>query len=116
MLSIYCCACNEPLPAPPHTQELESKGELEDGDPLNSFFKKIFAGVGGCVVWRLGGWTAWAEAPANLIALPQSVGLHLPYNGSFPSAIHLYPIASGGMGAHKEHSEKSTGAHGALHL
>ena len=28
------------------TQEMEKKGELEDGDPLNGFFKKIFAQVG----------------------------------------------------------------------
>jgi len=27
-------------------KELEEKGELEDGDPLNGFFKKIFAQVG----------------------------------------------------------------------
>lgn len=26
-------------------KELEEKGELEDGDPLNNFFKKIFAQV-----------------------------------------------------------------------
>jgi hypothetical protein len=26
-------------------KELEEKGELEDGDPLNGFFKKIFAQV-----------------------------------------------------------------------
>ncbi len=26
-------------------QELEQKGELDDGDPLNGFFKKIFAQV-----------------------------------------------------------------------
>jgi len=26
-------------------QELEQKGELADGDPLNNFFKKIFAQV-----------------------------------------------------------------------
>lgn len=25
---------------------MEEKGELEDGDPLNGFFKKIFAQVG----------------------------------------------------------------------
>jgi hypothetical protein len=25
---------------------LEKKGELEDGDPLNNFFKKIFSQVG----------------------------------------------------------------------
>jgi hypothetical protein len=26
-------------------KELEEKGELEDGDPLNNFFKKIYGGV-----------------------------------------------------------------------
>ena len=30
---------------PPSEQEMEKKGELEDGDPLNGFFKKIFAQV-----------------------------------------------------------------------
>jgi hypothetical protein len=28
-------------------KELEEKGELEDGDPLNNFFKKIFSQVQG---------------------------------------------------------------------
>jgi hypothetical protein len=32
------------LPAA-EVKELEEKGELEDGDPLNGFFKKIFAQV-----------------------------------------------------------------------
>lgn len=32
-------------------QELEQKGELEDGDPLNNFFKKIFAQVRGWGRW-----------------------------------------------------------------
>lgn len=36
-------------------KELEEKGELEDGDPLNGFFKKIFAQVGLGVVEGGGG-------------------------------------------------------------
>lgn len=43
-LSVYL-----PLPAA-EVKELEEKGELEDGDPLNGFFKKIFAQVGSGVV------------------------------------------------------------------
>ena len=32
-----------PIFSPLASQEMEKKGELEDGDPLNGFFKKIFA-------------------------------------------------------------------------
>ena len=31
---------------PLNLQELEQKGEMVDGDPLNNFFKKIFSQVG----------------------------------------------------------------------
>lgn len=37
----YACCCCSVITA--EVKQLEEKGELEDGDPLNSFFKKIFA-------------------------------------------------------------------------
>lgn len=42
------------------TQDLEQKGELEDGDPLNNFFKKIFSQVrnSGDAGRRCGAWHA----------------------------------------------------------
>lgn len=33
------------VPVAAEVKELEEKGELEDGDPLNNFFKKIFSQV-----------------------------------------------------------------------
>lgn len=36
-------------------KQMEDKGELDEGDPLNNFFKKIFAGVGGSGWVQAGG-------------------------------------------------------------
>lgn len=40
-----CCRVCVCVPAAAEVKELEEKGELEDGDPLNNFFKKIFSQV-----------------------------------------------------------------------
>lgn len=41
--AVLCCVlCGV---ATAEVKELEEKGELEDGDPLNNFFKKIYGGV-----------------------------------------------------------------------